>query len=425
MCRSDIWIPSSNAPACAEGGCAAFGTFDPNASTTYRLLNEDFNITYLLGDSNAGNFFTDVLSLGETTVKDMQMGLGLDINDTNGIMGIGYPSGEAFDQVPDGSNKTYPNLVQHLRAQGAIKSKAYSLWLDDLNSATGSILFGGVDTAKYHGDLITIPIVPDVYSGRIDSFDVALTSITLQGGGLPGPQPLTTSNMSWPSTLDSGTSDILLPNDIAEEIFKGIGATTHGQYGDALIPCSRNATNASLVFGFAGDNGPKISVSLSEFFLTLYDQTDEHGNLLCRFGVSYGGEAPALLGDVFLRAAYVVYDMDNDQIGLAQASFDTQNSNILEINGTDIPGAARFVQGPNATATDSSFAVQQTDAAIAAAATAAIQTDATPTWNLGIPASATTGSKHPTSTKHTGAAGRSSASTFSMVIIWVSFVLMY
>ena len=42
------------------------------------------------------------------------------------------------------------------------------------------MLFGGIDTTKYTGDLVAIPIHKDVYSGVIDSYDVPLTSITFQ-----------------------------------------------------------------------------------------------------------------------------------------------------------------------------------------------------------------------------------------------------
>lgn len=41
-----------------------------------------------------------------------------------------------------------------------IAKAAYSLYLDSSSSSEGSILFGGIDHAKYTGDLTTIDIVP-------------------------------------------------------------------------------------------------------------------------------------------------------------------------------------------------------------------------------------------------------------------------
>lgn len=44
-------------------------------------------------------------------------------------------------------------------AAGLIKAPAYSLWLNDQSSSTGSILFGGVDSARYGGLLQTLDAI--------------------------------------------------------------------------------------------------------------------------------------------------------------------------------------------------------------------------------------------------------------------------
>jgi Eukaryotic aspartyl protease len=50
---------------------------------------------------------------------------------------------------------------------------------DFVEAGTGAILFGGVDTAKYTGNLYNIAMYPDQYSGVIDSFTVSFTSISV------------------------------------------------------------------------------------------------------------------------------------------------------------------------------------------------------------------------------------------------------
>ena len=46
-----------------------------------------------------------------------------------------------------------------------------------------------------------------------------------------------------------------------------------------------------------------------------------------------------MLGDTFLRSAYVVYDIANNEISLAQTDFgSTRSDDVLEISGT-VPGA--------------------------------------------------------------------------------------
>jgi hypothetical protein len=71
-----------------------------------------------------------------------------------GVLGIGYTTDEAVVN----HQSSYANLPKAMVADGLINSNAYSLWLNDLDANTGSILFGGVDSDKYTGDLETLPI---------------------------------------------------------------------------------------------------------------------------------------------------------------------------------------------------------------------------------------------------------------------------
>jgi Eukaryotic aspartyl protease len=59
-------------------------------------------------------------------------------------------------------------------------------------------------------------------------------------------------------------------------------------------------------------------------------------------GISDAGDSTAVLGDTFLRSAYVVYDIGTNQISLAQTDFNATSSNIKEISaGSDgVPGSS-------------------------------------------------------------------------------------
>jgi hypothetical protein len=87
-----------------------------------------------------------------------------------GIAGIGYTTNEA-----QASKAPYANLPQAMVNSGLITSNAYSLWLDDLEASTGSILFGGFNTAKYHGQLETVPILRE--NGIFSEFIISLTGL--------------------------------------------------------------------------------------------------------------------------------------------------------------------------------------------------------------------------------------------------------
>ncbi|KAF5013291.1 hypothetical protein F66182_15195, partial [Fusarium sp. NRRL 66182] len=105
-----------------------------------------------------GILSTDMLTVGSATL-DTNFIVDYDAVADN-ILGLGYSL-----------NESYTSLPQALVKSGQINSAAYSLWADDLRD-NGTILFGGVNSAKYSGKLhtMTIPaadlpavIVTDVY----------------------------------------------------------------------------------------------------------------------------------------------------------------------------------------------------------------------------------------------------------------------
>ena len=273
-----------------------------------------------------------------------------------GIMGIGYQAGESISEniAAGQGGALYPNVINVLKDQGHINQLSYSLWLNDLDSSTGSILFGGVDTAKYHGDLIALPVQLDGQSGGLTSFTVAWTGLSFTSGGH-------TSDLSpsaaTPAILDSGTTDLLLPDNIANQLFNGLGVITDQNYGN-LVKCSVLGNAGTFSFSFGGQGGPTVNVSLSEFGFPLVNQdgsaaTFNDGSAACQLGIDAAGGDPILFGDTFLRSAYVVYDLENNSIGLAQTNFNVTDSNIKAFSSSGgIPGAST---------TASSVAVTQTN----------------------------------------------------------------
>jgi hypothetical protein len=343
---SDLWVISAvDTEDCENSsgslGCD-FGLYNQNKSSTYALLQSGgFDISYEDGTEISGDFITDNVGFGgDVIVKKQIMGLANSTSgDTYGLMGVGFDANEANASY----GSTYPSIVDNLKSQGYINSKAYSLWLDDLESNKGSILFGGVDHSKYHGNLIGLPIQPDVFTDNLTSFTVSLTSI---GFVDPSLKDTLYSGPALPALLDSGTSFTYLPDNIAIAILSGVGVAQDNSTGLNLAPCSLNRTNANLTFGFGGTDGPVITVALSEFVSDPYVLDDGsilkiNGEDVCLFGIMAGGDnTTTVLGDTFLRSAYVVYDLENYLIGIANTNFHPGASDIVEYKKgqLDIPG---------------------------------------------------------------------------------------
>jgi hypothetical protein len=329
---SDLWVNSVNSNLCSQGGnqCGESGTYNANDSSTYNYVNGAFNISYVDGSGASGDYATDNFRFGGQTVKDLQFGIGYVSSSPEGILGIGYTINEVA--VGRAGLDPYPNLPQKLKDDGTINSNAYSLWLNDLDASTGSILFGGVDTDKYQGELQTLPIIPE--RGQYAEFIIALT-----GMGRNGNNGSIFENANVPVLLDSGSSLMYLPDNVASSLYQTFDAQYDASQGAAFVDCDLANQQGSLEFNFSG---VQISVPLNELVIVA---AVSRGRPVCILGIGPAGQSVAVLGDTFLRSAYVVYDLENNEISLAQTNFNATSENIQEIReGSDgVPNATGVV----------------------------------------------------------------------------------
>lgn len=324
---SDIWVEVADSQLCQSQGdpCSASGTYNNESSSSYKYVNSLFNIQYADGTQAAGDYATETFDIGGTfqswdriltvagvDVSDMEFGVGSASTSTEGVMGVGFVYNEAILEYENES--PYPNLVDQMVSQNLIESQTYSLYLDDLDASTGVILFGGVDTDKFSGTLATLPINVDE-TNTASAFVITLTGLSLtppgdsaQGIGASSTYPLNV-------LLDSGSSYMSLPSAVVSSIASVMGASYSRQLGGYILPnCDQQYESGSLNFFFSG---VEIQIPYDEFIVNptatdgspfLYNNGDE----VCMLGIlaeSASEDNLAVLGDTFLRSAYVVYDL--------------------------------------------------------------------------------------------------------------------
>ncbi|KAK5077544.1 hypothetical protein LTR70_009665 [Exophiala xenobiotica] len=336
---SDLWVNSASSSICgySQNQCLG-GTYDQSSSSSATIINSDFNISYVDGSGASGNYVGDVLQFGGITLDNFQFGVGEESSSTMGVLGIGYTIIEV--QVNRAGGEAYPNLPQALLDGGHINHNAYSLWLNDLDASTGSILFGGVNTAKYEGDLTTVPVLGSsdgTTGGVYYELAVALSGLQFGGKDMAG-----SGNLPIAVVLDSGTSLMYLPEAIVENIYNEVNVEL--SEGTPYAYCEDADSDKKLSFSFSGAT---IEVPMNELYISA--GTDERGQPVrfqngkeaCIFGVAPTSGHTPLLGDTFLRSAYVVYDLENNEISLAQTVFNSTTDDIQEITSgaSAVPGA--------------------------------------------------------------------------------------
>jgi hypothetical protein len=75
---SDLWCNTPNSTLCESSAdaCRSSGTYDSSSSSSYSFVSSDFNISYADGSGAAGDYVSDTLTIGQTTIMDFQFGVG-------------------------------------------------------------------------------------------------------------------------------------------------------------------------------------------------------------------------------------------------------------------------------------------------------------------------------------------------------------
>ncbi|KAI1433251.1 aspartic peptidase domain-containing protein [Xylaria sp. CBS 124048] len=338
---SDVWVLDSKADLCHSmaleskyGSCLS--TYDSAQSSTFQSLDqEEFSIQYLDGSGASGVYIKDDLHVAGANVKALQVGLAQNTTINSGLLGVGFDTNVAASTI-------YQNIIDTFVNEGLIHTKAYSLYLNDLDAEIGTILFGGIDTQQFIGALKVVDIQPDPQSKIISSFTVLLDSLTVGSGANFLPQAI-------PVVLDSGTTLTYLPQTVAIEIYSIVHAVDDTlNTGFVYVNCDivSSLKNTTFDFQFGGNDGPIVKVPIHELVLDNVSEYVAQGLELpalpfaventCSFGIN-GLNGYYLLGDTFLRSAYVVYDLSQKQIALAQGNLNATKTNIVEITTTGIP----------------------------------------------------------------------------------------
>ncbi|KAI1136436.1 acid protease [Hypoxylon sp. FL0543] len=324
----ELWVNPDCASSNVRDYCEEFGHYDPSLSPTAKSLDTNFDIRYGQG-SASGTYFTDDVYLSGARIQNQQFGVSNQSDSVwFGIMGLGRGQGGGIIQ--------YSSIVDSLAAQGYTDSRLFSLDLGGqpgpTAAITGQMAFGGVDTNKYSGYLAKVPTDPNDahYVVTLNSLSLqapaSVSASTSNDAVAQSSKAISDSNFPLQVVVDSGTTLSLLPEPIVSGLAAGFpGAQSDGN-GGYTVPCDlRNATDAHVDFEFAGEGGSKVTITVSYSDFIWYAGDD------CVLGAWYTSDIGVwILGDTFLRGAYVTFDQDNQ--ALYMANYDNcGDSNLVPV----------------------------------------------------------------------------------------------
>ncbi|KAI5970229.1 hypothetical protein CANMA_000841 [Candida margitis] len=286
--------------------CTAMGSFNTANSDTF-VQNDTLPFLAIYADnSNAIGFWGhDTVKVGNLSVKDVSFAIVNSTTNKAGVFGVGLPGLETTAE----SGSEYENFPLKLKSEGIINKALYSLYLNDVNTSTGSILFGAIDHAKYEGTLETLPVLAsDNNSTKHADFKVEVTDVTLNFED----SSKNILNNTTGAILDSGATLSFLSSDQVDLVGQAIGGNYSEKESIYQVDCSYQDLDSTLDIKFGKNKTIKIP------FHSLIVEDDGK----CYLGLQTAPESGYILfGDNVLRNAYIVYDVEDLEVHIAQAYY--------------------------------------------------------------------------------------------------------
>jgi len=296
---SNLWIPSKHC-GFFNIACRLHSKYDSSKSSTYTKNGTAFAIRYGSG-SLTGTTSQDTVTLGSVTVPNVlfaeavkEPGIAFIAAKFDGILGFGFP---------EISVNGMPPFFQAALAAGAIKEPkfAFALSKDASAASGGELSLGGADPTKYTGNFTYTPITQKGY------WEFEVDAVTVGDADL---------GKSINAIADTGTSLLAIPTDKFAAIIKTFpaGAVKPLAHGEYTVDCAMLSQMPTITFTIAGK---AFALEGSEYVLNVKGE--------CLLGFA-GIDVPKprgplwILGDVFLRKYYTVFDYGNSQIGFATAA---------------------------------------------------------------------------------------------------------
>ncbi|ORY76878.1 Asp-domain-containing protein [Leucosporidium creatinivorum] len=289
---SNLWVPSTR---CSSIACFTHTKYDASKSSTYKANGTEFKIQYGTG-ALEGVISNDVINFAGLEVKDVDFaestvepGLTFVFAKFDGIMGLAYDTIAVQHVVPP-----FYQMIN----QGLLDAPVFAFYLGS-DPEQGEAIFGGIDEKHYTGKIDYVPVRRKGY------WEVELEKVKF------GDETLELESTG--AAIDTGTSLIALPTDIAEILNKELGAkkSWNGQY---TVECDTVPSLPALTFYFGGK---PYQLDAKDYILEV------QGTCMSSFT---GMDIPAplgpiwIIGDVFLRKFYTVYDLGKNAVGFAPSA---------------------------------------------------------------------------------------------------------
>lgn len=310
--------------------------FDPSKSSTWKESSgQTWKISYGDGSSASGEVGTDLVNIGGVKIQKQSVELAKVAADQfvsgtgDGLLGLAFPSINTITK--NGSADPQDTPVANMISQGDIPKDAQlftsAFYSSRDESAKSFYTFGYIDT-----DLVgeaTIQYTDIDNSEGFWMFDSSTTEIA-------GKKITQSGNKA---IADTGTTLALVSDEVVEALYKQIPGSKYANFRPPscsialrLIKiCRYDEQQQGYLFptSVKADQLPDFSIAVGDNMFTI--QKEDLAFTVASEGYWYGGVQSRgdnpfdILGDVFLKSVYAIWDQGNNRLGLVPKIEKTQN----------------------------------------------------------------------------------------------------
>ncbi|KAI9166552.1 hypothetical protein HJFPF1_02661 [Paramyrothecium foliicola] len=288
---SDLWSFSTDTyPLQVQGQIL----YRPNDSNTSRVLSgESWSVRYGDGAGAGGIVYKDRVQVGRTSFKEQAVQAAIQVSydisrDTfsSGILGLAQ---SGANTVRPTRQKTYMDNIRD--------SLAKPLFTANLKKGeTGNYNFGYIDRNEYQGDIkyVDLDLSSPLWKIPVSGYKIGRTGRYV--------------DLAFRGIVDTGTTLLLVPDEIVNAYYDGVEGAEYDDYqGMIVFPCETSLPD--FYFGLGAFRG-----LVPGNYINYGQANDTH----CFGGIQTSEGIPfAVLGDILLKAQFVVFDLGNKRVGFA------------------------------------------------------------------------------------------------------------
>ncbi|KAG6369343.1 aspartic peptidase domain-containing protein [Boletus reticuloceps] len=262
--------------------CSGHRMYDPSKSSTSQCRYRFFTLEYGSGDTTGVQYKDRIADQTFGSAWAMSPEFSSQRYEPDGLSGLG------FSEI---SNLDGPTLMENLKESGQLPRFLFSFKLSD-TAGQSELTIGDADYAAFKNEtLVSVPVTVKGY------WQVVL-------GGISSPSHEIAQSVNFPAIVDTGTTLIMAPREIVDDYFSGIpGSNCMTTDGICTVPCA-TINGTAPVFRF-GERDFRVSPAT----WNLGPYTD--GSSDCIAGLGVFEEPFVIVGDVFLRNVYSMFDFSD------------------------------------------------------------------------------------------------------------------